>query len=73
MACRADAVALWERGARGLRRTARCGVTPDPSGLELEEYLVELPGPGRSSLDGADNPTWTESVRNTETVAAFAM
>lgn len=52
----ADAVALWERGALGLRRTARRGVTPDPSGVELEEYLVELPGPGHSSLDRSGQP-----------------
>jgi diguanylate cyclase (GGDEF)-like protein len=52
----ADAVALWERGALGCSRTARRGVTPDPSGVELEEYLVELPGPGHSSLDRSGEP-----------------
>jgi diguanylate cyclase (GGDEF)-like protein len=52
----ADAVSLWERGALGLRRTARRGLTPGPSGLELEEFLVELPGPGHSSLDRSGQP-----------------
>lgn len=49
----ADSVSLWEPEADHLRQTARRGRAVGPLGARLERRLVELPGPGQSSLDRA--------------------
>jgi len=52
----ADFVRLWELQGDVFAETARRGVEPEPAGVELEQRLLALRGPARSTLERHGEP-----------------